>query len=292
MRNLLFAGVLILGGCQEDGQVDPEVEDPATVTLSLTEFELPAGGETTKCQTFVNPFGGQDVLVQEFSSRMTSPGSHHFLVMTQPAVDADTPAFDCSGFLDEPVVYGAQQAESSTRYPDGVAVKIGGDRALQLQIHFLNATDHPVMVSGSVTFVVADASTITAQAGVLMMVNQDLLIPPGDQPFTDTKSCTMPADLHVLFVNSHMHKRAIGFSAETNGQVFYETDRWEEPPGRVLEPQLDLAAGQVVKYSCTWMNDTPDPIEWGLSAATQEMCNMSIRAYPIPDVSTLPFICY
>jgi hypothetical protein len=173
-----------------------------------------------------------------------------------------------------------------------VAVRIEGGRSLMLQIHYLNTTDAPSLVDASVTFRLADPSTITAEAGTVMMVNQDLSIPVGGQPFTATKTCTMPADMHVLFVNSHMHTRGVHFEAETGGQVFYQTDQWNEPPGADLDPSLDVEEGQIVEYSCTWINDTPDPIPWGLSAATQEMCNMSWRVYPVPHVSTVPFICY
>src|SRR5262245_43511942 len=55
-----------------------------TVTLSMTPFVVPSGGEVYKCQNFANPFVGQDANVTKFESHMT-PGSHHLLLFYRPA---------------------------------------------------------------------------------------------------------------------------------------------------------------------------------------------------------------
>src|SRR5262245_14890758 len=49
-----------------------------SVTLKMTPFTVPSGGEVYKCQNFANPFGAE-AEVSAFESHMT-PGSHHMLL--------------------------------------------------------------------------------------------------------------------------------------------------------------------------------------------------------------------
>src|SRR5262245_2776085 len=66
-----------------------------TVTLKMTPFTVPPGGEVYKCQNFANPFGGANAEIARFESHMT-PGSHHLLVFYQEQLE-DSTLQDCSG---------------------------------------------------------------------------------------------------------------------------------------------------------------------------------------------------
>jgi hypothetical protein len=56
--------------------------------------------------------------------------------------------------------------------------------------------------------------------------------------------------------------------------VFYSNDDWHDPLITQYEPPLVVPAGSGFEYSCTWNNETDEPVEYGLTAA-DEMCNLT-----------------
>jgi len=100
------------------------------VTLSMTPFTVPAGGEVFKCQDFANPFRGQAVDITQYDLVMSS-GSHHMLLFYASGA-TDGPVTDCGGLQLSPFTFGSQSPMATEKYPDGVGAAIpagmGGER--------------------------------------------------------------------------------------------------------------------------------------------------------------------
>jgi Copper type II ascorbate-dependent monooxygenase, C-terminal domain len=288
------AGALALGGCGSGGGTPGTPDagsgsgtpdaggDPNAITLTMTSFNVPAGGEVYKCENFANPFGGE-VEVSGFESHM-SPGSHHMLLFYIDT-NADKPLEDCSGLEFHPTPYGAQTPDSVVDYPAGIAALIPAGQGLRIQAHYLNATDHDLTATVKMTFHLADPGSVTAHAGMVFMNNLNIYVQPSADPQTVTGTCSVPRDVHLIYANSHMHKHGIGFQATdmNSGTMLYQTDNWSDPPLDALDPAIDLSAGDQIQWSCTYNNDTGGVLTFGESAATNEMCIFTGQYYPAPE---------
>ena len=83
MKRASVLSVLALVGCASSNPAPPGSSDDGMITLTMSPFVVPAGGEVYKCQNFANPFGGADTEVTAFESHMTK-GSHHLLLFYKP----------------------------------------------------------------------------------------------------------------------------------------------------------------------------------------------------------------
>jgi len=250
-----------------------------SVTLTMDPFTVAAGAEVYEYQDFVNPFGGMDTDIAAWESHMTK-GSHHLLLFYED-VKANGPLTDGNGLMFGPTPYGAQQPDLVIRYPEGVAAKVPGNKGIRLQAHYLNATQSPIDAVVTVTLHVAPSGTVKQQAGVFFMINLDVTTPP-QSTRTVTDSCPIPFDATLIYATGHMHQHGTNFTASTNGVTFYQTSDWAQAPTATLQPPIHVSAGQSVTWSCTFNNMTNQPLIFGESAQTNEMCIISGQYYPVP----------
>ncbi|HZS35650.1 MAG TPA: hypothetical protein VFF06_02425 [Polyangia bacterium] len=256
-----------------------QIQQGDTVTLTLDPFTVQAGGEVFKYQDFVNPFGGVDTEVSAWESHM-STGSHHLLVFYQ-TVTSNQPLVDGNGLMFGPTPYGAQQPDLTITYPDGVAALVPGNQGIRIQAHYLNASPNTINPTVKVVFHIAKAGTVTQHAGVFFMLNPDVTTAPMSTR-TVTKSCPIPFAANLIYATGHMHQHATDFTATTNGTMFYQTSDWSQAPTRTLSPPLQVTAGQMLTWSCTFDNQTSSTLIFGESAQTNEMCILSGQYYPVP----------
>jgi hypothetical protein len=271
----------------------PDAPTDRTVTLETTPFILDPGVEVTKCQSFANPLGA-DFEVRAFESH-ESIGTHHmFLTTSDSVVDPpDAPLADCTpGVAAEDVIlYGSQIPDNELAFPPGVGVLAPQHQGLKLQIHYLNASDSAVTVSAQVVMHLAEPGTITQQAGVVIFANERFVIPSSPTQSTISHTCSVPANMNLIVATGHMHHHGIDLTASLNGAPLYETTTWSDPPQKFFDPPLALAQGDRLDWSCTFENDTGNPISYGVSAAVNEMCNVQTRVYPVPKLPNGSFTC-
>ena len=164
-------------------------------------------------------------------------------------------------------------------------------QGLKIQIHYFNASDAAVTVSAQIVLHLAEPGTITEHAGVVIFANEHFTIPATPTQTTISHTCTVPANMNVLVATGHMHHHGVDLTASLNGAQLYETTTWSEPPQKVFDPPMALAQGDQLTWSCTFDNDTGAAIGYGVSAATNEMCNVQTRVYPVPTLPTGSFTC-
>jgi hypothetical protein len=261
------------------GNVTVHEEDGLSVaTITTSKFVIAPGEERYVCQNFSNPYD-QDVAVVTSAARMTG-GSHHMFAFQKEVTDG--PLQDCSGLEFGPAVHTQQVPESTTTYPDGVARALRATDGLRVQAHYLNVTDEPITAEIEVVLRASTKNDFKL-AATLFYSNSDLDIPPQSLGFAE-RTCTLPRDIELVNLASHMHQFGTHAIAKLeDSTVLFETDEWSHPIAAVFDPPLLLKAGTKITYRCEYNNTSDLPLTFGESALTNEMCIISGQFFPAED---------
>jgi len=77
-----------------------------------------------------------------------------------------------------------------------------------------------------------------------------------------------------------MHQYALEFQASSNGNVFYDSKQWNEPPLTLHTPYLQMPAGAQITWQCNYYNPTTSTMGFGDSAVTNDMCIYMGQYFP------------
>ena len=247
--------------------------------ITTSMFQVPAGGETYKCQNFKNPVA-QDVAIVQSSSFMPK-GSHHMFVFHGASYDADTNTVaDCLGTEFATYVHVAQGPEVTISYPPDVGYALKGTEGLRIIAHYLNTTSSIINAAVNVKFYYVPPDQVHYLAAEMWLNDLAVTVPPGMS--VTSRTFTVPYEIKMLYALPHMHSRGVHFKASTStGQVFYDADGWNEPPPNVFDPPLDVPAGAVVTWACTYNNTSTSTLTFGESATSNEMCIFNGAFYPV-----------
>jgi len=92
--------------------------------------------------------------------------------------------------------------------------------------------------------------------------------------------CPVHEDITISNVQSHMHKRGVGYSAGVVGQdPFYVNKDWANVPVKSFEPGLTVKAGSWLDYQCDYSSSESHDIYQG-PRTTDEMCMLLGSYYP------------
>ena len=232
-----------------------------------------------------------------------SPGSHHLLVYRTPytsipTVDEHGVAHDTSGPIDAPkggtadwkidgVVGGAQSADAPPvidGLPPGVAFKLEGGTVVLMNTHYLNATSKPITVDARINLWTIPKEQVTQEAGVLFFYDPIIRLPPKSSGYAEM-TCPVQADITVLNLQTHMHRRGVRGEASFSSvgsvtpEKIYQSDNWEAVPVKQFAPGMPMKAGSSISYHCNYKNDEDRTILQGLSTK-DEMCVLVGVYYP------------
>jgi hypothetical protein len=259
--------------------------------LKLSEFTLDGHAEIINCQYF--PATGQKRWVKKFTVDM-SPGSHHLVVFrvneTPGAATPDTNLHECSQ-LEVPtgltgMLPGAQTPHAEMALPDGVAMLLDANEGVYLQSHYINAGATPITAKVSWAIDTMPEAEVVNKAGIMFYGNYSLNI-PAHSTIDQSQTCKIPFDMKLIGATGHMHKHATKFVATIDNNMIYETESWDGPPQKQFTPAMDLTANQALTWTCSYFNDTDNPLFFGNSASTNEMCIFVGIYYPTADSETL-----
>jgi hypothetical protein len=279
---------------------DSELGTP--VTLTMDSFTVAANSEVYMCQQFGNPFGKDVDLVKMVGSM--SMGSHHFFLFNMtPSTGRNTTAAlePCpdKGLEFHPFPYLSQQPEYTVQYGPGMGYPLVGQNGLMMNVHYLNVSATAVTPKVTIAIYPAKAGTVTTHVGTIFLNSQSIYVPaetPQTNEVAATKSNVPIGDEgYTIFTNwSHMHQYATDFQASTGGALFYEEKQWSEPPlitagtGMNQSPLLPktMAAGASITWTCMYYNPTTQPMTFGDSAMTDDMCIYLGQYYPADGTPT------
>jgi hypothetical protein len=224
-------------------------------------------------------------------------GSHHVLLYETgyaqiPTVKLDGTRVDTSGIFDcsdgatngwniTKLLGGSQNAtgDSLLAFPEGVAMRVAPGSVVLMNAHYLNATDGDLHPVAAINLWSRPAADVTMR-GDLLFLYTPLIKVHANGTGRARWRCPVHQDITIANVQSHMHRRGMGYSAAVGGQAaFYENARWESVPVQRFEGGMSVTAGSTLDYACDYESNEDHDIYQG-ARTTDEMCMLIGSYYP------------
>jgi hypothetical protein len=228
-----------------------------------------------------------DVIALE---HQVTTGAHHYNVwgLLGGPEDLEAPCdeiwAETSMSLGSPL-YASQEPTFYGEFPEGVAASLPPSLLVLQELHFINTTDAPKEVTGTINIHTAPEGSELIYANGLFGSNNDLLLPPNETTVL-TQNCKVPVDIEVFVLGSHFHSRGKKFEirvldkAGNPSELVYTSTDYSSPLLDIrADNPISIKAGGGFSYSCTFENTTDAPIEDGENS-DQEMCMMVGIYYP------------
>lgn len=294
----LVTGVAFVAACGESDDGDDLLAPPPAgqgVQFRM-ETTIPAGVEGEWCKFMIGP--AADMWLERDEVRFTQ-GSHHVLLYETgyaqiPTVKLDGTRVDTSGIFDcsdgatngwniTKLLGGSQNAtgDSLLAFPDGVAMHVAAGAVVLMNAHYLNATDGDLNPVAAINLWTRPADEVTTEGDLLFLYNPLIKVAANGTGRARWR-CPVHQDITIANVQSHMHRRGMGYSAAVTGQAaFYENTRWEGVPVKRFDDGggLHVAAGSTLDYGCDYESRETHDIYQG-PRTTDEMCMLIGSYYP------------
>lgn len=228
-----------------------------------------------------------DVFVNRIETKMRT-GSHHLLVYTFrantnpvaiPQLNVVRDIRNADGSMSIlnmiPMAYhvffaGSMTPSSDYRFPAGVALKLAGGAAVDLNTHYVNAGTTSITGEAYVNLHTVPQAEVQREARALDFANTSLSLPPR-QRTTMIKSFTVNTTTTIFVLTSHMHKRGEKFviklkGGPRDGEIVYENTEWAHPLVKTFMAPIVLQAGQGLTSEITYFNETDRLITFGLTS--------------------------
>ncbi|WP_437672451.1 hypothetical protein [Sorangium sp. So ce131] len=305
-RLIALVGAAAFVGCSssntgpeppDDGPLDPPAEGAGVQYRMVTTIE--PGQEIERCQLFVAPPEGLNI--QRDMVRY-SGGSHHVLLFATayteiPAQTRRGVALDASQVHDckdgpqadwdvTGVVSGSQSPDGNPilgDLPEGVAVKVAPGTVLVMNTHYLNTSPDPMETDARINLYTIPDEDVKTEAGMLFHYNPFIHVPARGESSARMR-CTTEHDISVVRVQSHMHRRGVGYAAHKVGadgamEQIYAHNKWEDVPTKDFSPFLELKAGESLDFRCDYTNTEARDVIQG-PTTKDEMCMLIGPYFP------------
>ncbi len=254
--------------------------------LRMTPFEVPVG-EREVCQALRLPVDGP-ADIDRITVRMPAGStleSHHFAMFLARAdapglpLDGPVTSVGCvgvGGSLVSPILGFVQRLGGDViRFPKGIGVSVGPEQVLLFDSHYVNVGDGPVQVDVAVNFRRARRGSVRRHAKSFQLGSLRIDVPPGGTSATSA-AWTVPFPMDVVWASTHSHKytESVDVSAVQAGveRPLVHTTSYAEPDFAYYPPpQLHLATGDAIRWTCRYRNPTDQTVHFGVTAA-DEMC--------------------
>ncbi len=274
-----------------------------TLRYAIEPITVQSGKERQVCKTINIPSDGSFDIVR-FTSRMIGI-SHHFNLYKviddtafNPVTTDESTVHDCSPAAeqlrgDAAYIFGSA-SDRVMETPPGVAFNLKPGQRLILEYHAINYTTETIEAALEIDLEgPLPGEVIEHHADIIWFANWGFLLPPG-QETSDTTSCAVPYDVEIFGLMSHFHELGTHFEIEAikGGEAasIYEDDDWAHPKYQSFAPTLSLAAGDKIRWTCTW-NNTRETLVLPNKGSKDEMCMVFAAAYPKVGLSGDPIQC-
>jgi hypothetical protein len=284
-------------------QAPPEDSGPDTIRTDLPAapeggarlvspvFQVDAASEVFMCMRIEFDVT-EDMWVNSSTGYQVEGGHHTMLYYTaEPQVGIDPMPHECAGEdMGNIRFIGVGTANGiGITLPEGIAMKIPKGAEIWTQSHYLNTTGEEITAQDVIDLELIAANEVTDVAAAFTQVDLGLELTPVAET-TRVIECTAPQNMTVPFMIPHMHEWGAHFKLEVvrNDETMVIYDQgWEESlrddfPILSMSPMLELTPNDVIRTTCTWHNDTADPILF-----PQEMCATFMPFYPSSDGALL-----
>ena len=199
--------------------------------------------------------------------------------------------------LDRLPLIGSQRAETSIRFPEGVALRIAGDAIFDMNSHYVNLLGTKTLIGETyVNLYTLPPEEVKYEARGFAVSNKDIEVPPGTTRVTEGEWLVDNelkllrllgygeiTELNVFQLTSHMHRHGELFEINriSTGELLHRSVAYDNAPFDLLDPPILLTAGDGLRFQCAHSNyDTDQTIRYGLTSE-DEMAIM-FGSYYIP----------
>ena len=185
------------------------------------------------------------------------------------------------------LIAGSQTADTSFRFPEGVALRLPGNAVYDLNSHYVNLLGTETMHGEVyVNIYTIPPEAVKHEAKVFLAHNYNINVPPGTTRLTSLdwhvkdellqQGFPPNADLHLISVSSHMHRHGELFEINqlSTGALLHRSISYDTSFPSLFDPPLILYPNDGLRFQCTYNNyDTDEPLRFGLTSE-DEMCIM------------------
>ena len=286
MRLGFVFGALLAVGCS--------TSPTPQYTVTFPSLTVDPGVEKTQC-VVINLHNSSEIHIGQIHN-LLSDASHHMIVYrVNDTVEQPAP-FDCQPFVETldpskgaPLMI-TQKKDDLLDLPAGVAYTLQPNQMLRLEMHYINATQAPLQLSGSSTFIVSH--TFHDEANFLFIGDPDIKIAPqstfelgpiffklDQDTFGGANFFAFTGHEHRLGTNVTVQTAAA--AGDTSGPMVYDVPNWiwSEPATVQHNPPVQIPDNGGFNFTCDWNNTTDATVKFGESA-NNEMCFFWAYYYP------------
>jgi hypothetical protein len=213
-------------------------------------------------------------------------GTHHSVLSIAGANGTAGPdgEHDCGatniGML---MVYASSVGTEALAFPAGVGIKVSAGQQLHLNLHLFNTSDEAL--TGETAIWVKAAPTPPATLAEMVLAGPvSIEIPANGQPYSVSGQCTATNAYTLFAVWPHMHKLGTQQKVEllrgTTATVLHDRPfKFDEQSYFVMSPMAEVASGDAIRVTCTYVNTTGAVVTYGDGAAN-EMCFSGLYRFP------------
>jgi hypothetical protein len=287
MRIGAVAAVAVFAGCGKDAthagaDASPEADALADYTrLIAGSWELPAGANIYRCARVTID---HEVFITHIKAQAPTGTHHAVLALVDETTAGPDGIRDCDGgTIGKIMLYASSVGTPPFELPENVGIHVAAGQQLHLNMHLFNPTDEPL--SGETAlFIKSQPSAPPMLAEMVLAGPLEISIPPDDQPHAVTGECTATTPYTLFAVWPHMHtfatrQRVELVRAGETTTVHDDEFRFQEQRYYPVTPMLDVAAGERIRVTCTYVNGSGSVVSYG-DGAQSEMCFAGLYRYP------------
>jgi hypothetical protein len=284
MRNGLLLAMFVCG-CSSPPP--PPKLEPSAQLLSV-DYQLDPGQELYLCKWVTVE---KDMLIHSITP-IEGQATHHQVLAIETTANVPDGTAPCDtqaefNVLTWKMLFASGVGSPTLTMPDNVALPVHAGDQLVLQLHLLNASTNAISSTASLDVVTLEPSAqplaaTMILAGPLPIHKSTPDIPVGDNQVV-TGGCTFDDPTHYFAVFPHMHQigKHIQVTATVGGTptTVYDADySFDNQVFAEFKP-LDLKPGDKIGVTCTYDNQTGQPVHFGQSSLN-EMCFAISYLYP------------
>ena len=200
--------------------------------------------------------------------------------------------------LDRLPVIGSQRAETTIRFPEGVALRIAGDTVFDMNSHYVNLLGTQTLIGETyVNLWTLPPEAVKYEAKGLAASNRDINVPPGTKRTVEGQWLVSDAikllrlqgyrdvtELNVFQVTSHMHRHGELFEVFriSTDELLHKSVAYDNAPLDPFNPPLKLVVGDGLRFECTHSNfDTDQTIRYGVTSEDEMAIMFGFYYIPI-----------
>ncbi len=289
-----FAAAVVVAGCSSKASDPPKAAAAAAITIAFPPTAVAPGVEDTQC--VVMRLGNVAPLHVGSVHNTLGEASHHLIVYAVNDTEEQLAPFKCKPFTDTldpekgaPLMV-TQKKDDLLTLPSGVAFSLAANQMIRLEMHFINATSAPRMVTATSTMTPISDDDFRDEAGFLFIGNPDIKLKPRSTFVLGPSFFEIPHELSgVKFFAMTGHEHQLGTNVQVAtatayddpGKMVYDVPGWlwSEPKTEVFETPFTVPDSGGFQFTCSWNNPTDETVSFGESA-NAEMCFFWAYYYP------------